>query len=320
LPFSTGCASLAGFINDNKITHSLEVVVSSGEGGIPVQGKNRFYTLIIAPATSSQFYKIILHHRQVVALAAGSLMVLVLLIGAVVWMIRQAGLLESYHQIQGENQALKQEYFSTLKNLQSRMASLEAESQQLRQLAQELGVETGESSSATEDKPLFGAGGPADLHSVSGELDRMESHLRLLRRNLTTERSRIVKKPKGWPAYGRMTSGFGMRRNPFGSGYEFHSGQDIGASYGTPVRATAAGIVTHAGYRAEYGLLVVLDHGRGVTTHYGHLSRVSVSAGQRIKRGDQVGRVGSTGRSTSSHVHYEVRLNDRPINPKRPLP
>lgn len=281
-----------------------------------MQKKSRFYTLIIAPATSSRFYKIILRHQQVYAIAIGSLAALLLVVGMTIWVIQQAGKLKNYSRIEGEHQALKQAYFSTLKELQSRVASLEAESHQLQKMAQELGVEVSQQLEAVNQPMPLGAGGPVDLNSVAGKLDRMESHLTSLHRDLTVERSRRLTTPTGWPAHGRLTSGFGMRRSPFGSDYEFHSGQDISTGYGAPVRATAAGTVTHAGYRADYGLLVVLDHGRDVTTFYGHLSAVAVSAGRRVKRGDLIGRVGSSGRSTSPHLHYEVRVNDRPVNPR----
>jgi murein DD-endopeptidase MepM/ murein hydrolase activator NlpD len=92
---------------------------------------------------------------------------------------------------------------------------------------------------------------------------------------------------------------------------------DVEARYGEPVRATADGRVVFAAHRGGYGRLVILDHGNGITTFYGHLSRITVRVGQLVKRGHILGRAGSTGRSTGPHVHYEVRVNDRPVNPLR---
>jgi murein DD-endopeptidase MepM/ murein hydrolase activator NlpD len=127
--------------------------------------------------------------------------------------------------------------------------------------------------------------------------------------------------PSIWPVVGPLRSGFGGRSNPFGgSSYEFHKGQDISAPWGTPVVATADGVVTIAGWLRGYGWVVYVDHGNGLSTRYGHLSRIDVAVGQTLKRGEQLGLVGSTGRSTGPHLHYEVRINGEAINPIPYLP
>lgn len=127
--------------------------------------------------------------------------------------------------------------------------------------------------------------------------------------------------PSIWPVTGPLSSGFGVRGNPFGgSSREFHKGQDIAAPIGTPVMATADGIVTSAGWQRGYGWVVYIDHGNGISTRYGHLSRIDVIVGQTIKRGEQLGLVGSTGRSTGPHLHYEVLINGQAINPIPYLP
>ena len=127
--------------------------------------------------------------------------------------------------------------------------------------------------------------------------------------------------PSIWPGLGPLSSGFGVRGNPFGgSSSEFHKGQDIAAPWGTRVIATADGVVTEAGWQRGYGWVVYIDHGNGISTRYGHLSRIDVTVGQTIKRGDQLGLVGSTGRSTGPHLHYEVRINGQAINPIPYLP
>lgn len=118
-----------------------------------------------------------------------------------------------------------------------------------------------------------------------------------------------------------LRTGYGMRNDPFGgSSVEFHKGQDISAPTGTPVNATADGVVVIAGWVRGYGNGIYIDHGNGISTRYGHLSRIDVTVGQVIKRGDHLGLVGSTGRSTGPHLHYEVRINGEAINPLTYLP
>ena len=113
-----------------------------------------------------------------------------------------------------------------------------------------------------------------------------------------------------------FTSGFGVRSDPFAARAAMHPGIDLAGPIGTPIYATADGTVLRAGWNAGgYGNLVEIDHGKGIATRYGHMSAVLVSAGQHITRGQQIGRMGSTGRSTGSHLHYEVRIDGRPVNP-----
>lgn len=112
-----------------------------------------------------------------------------------------------------------------------------------------------------------------------------------------------------------LTSRFGMRSHPISGGYRMHSGVDLAAPTGSPVVAPAAGVVSFADWRGGYGLLVVLDHGGGMQTRFGHLSRLMVSPGQRVSPGQLVGLVGSSGRATGPHLHYELRSNGRAVDP-----
>ena len=113
-----------------------------------------------------------------------------------------------------------------------------------------------------------------------------------------------------------FTSGYGVRSDPFQGRSAMHAGIDLAGPTGTPIYATADGVVTDAGYNSGgYGNLIKIDHGRGIETRYAHLSKMSVRTGQRIKRGDLIGRMGSTGRSTGSHLHYEVRVDGKAVNP-----
>ncbi|WP_315452796.1 M23 family metallopeptidase [uncultured Selenomonas sp.] len=117
--------------------------------------------------------------------------------------------------------------------------------------------------------------------------------------------------PSIWPAAGYVSSPYGLRFN----GTEFHQGIDIAADMGTPIVATADGVVTAAGWNGGYGNMVDVDHGGGIVTRYGHASAVAVTVGQQVRRGEVIAYVGSTGRSTGPHVHYEVRVNGAPVNP-----
>jgi murein DD-endopeptidase MepM/ murein hydrolase activator NlpD len=125
--------------------------------------------------------------------------------------------------------------------------------------------------------------------------------------------------PTLWPVVGRITANFGERLDPFSGEGAFHTGIDISADYGAGVRAAADGVVIEAGLHSGYGRLVIVDHGFGVATWYAHLSSFTVPNGIHVKRGDIIGYVGVSGRTTGPHVHYEVRINDAPVNPMRYL-
>lgn len=147
----------------------------------------------------------------------------------------------------------------------------------------------------------------------------LENRLESVRYGVERRQALASATPSLWPVTGWLSSIFGGRTDPFSDSPAFHPGIDISADRGTPVHATADGAVDSASYSGNYGNLVVIDHGFGIATRYGHLSRFAVRAGQPVKRGDLIGYVGSTGRSTSPHLHYEVTLNGRLINPLRLL-
>jgi murein DD-endopeptidase MepM/ murein hydrolase activator NlpD len=163
-------------------------------------------------------------------------------------------------------------------------------------------------------------GGPfIALADAPADDDRWLHGLRGALAHWSSVRSMATVLPSGMPAHRLdMSSGYGTRRDPFNHRLAFHAGTDFRGSIGDEIVAAGAGRVTKAGRFAGYGNAVVLDHGFGLTSVYGHLSRIKVQVGQRVGRGDLVGLMGSTGRSTGSHLHFEVRLNGRAINP-RPL-
>lgn len=129
----------------------------------------------------------------------------------------------------------------------------------------------------------------------------------------------MLNAPTLWPVVGRITSSFGERLDPFNGEGAFHSGIDIATTYGSAVRAPADGVVLKAGFGTGYGREIVIDHGSGVETIYGHLSGFAVTAGEQVRRGQVIGYVGDSGRSTGPHLHYEVRIRNTPVNPHKYL-
>ena len=180
------------------------------------------------------------------------------------------------------------------------------------------------------DSDLNGAGGPEipldwnideSTEVTPEDLARKVALLEKKLRDYEVIISQQAVRPSIWPVTGRLTDFFGPRRNPFGGGGgEFHPGQDIANTIGTPIIATANGTVLVADWQSGYGRLVEIDHGNGITTRYGHMSKIAVEPGQLITRGQVVGFLGSTGRSTGPHLHYEVRLDNEPVNPLDYLP
>lgn len=154
-----------------------------------------------------------------------------------------------------------------------------------------------------------------DLAAVTAEMAVREQSLEELRDDLTERLAYEAAKPSIPPVLGTITSYFGMRVSPFGWGWEFHSGLDIAARYGTPIVAAADGVVTFAGLDGDYGRTVQIDHGYGFQTMYGHTSKINVEVGQRVKRGEIIAWVGNTGLSSGPHLHYIVKLNGKLVDP-----
>ena len=129
----------------------------------------------------------------------------------------------------------------------------------------------------------------------------------------------IASIPSQWPTKGWLSSGFGRRRSPLTGKPEFHTGVDIGSRHGTPIHAPADGIVKFRGRSNGNGKAIILDHGQGLTTRYGHLSKIDVKKGELVRKNQKIGNVGNTGKSTNPHLPYEIRVNGLPINPRRQL-
>ena len=153
------------------------------------------------------------------------------------------------------------------------------------------------------------------LEELQQSTSKMESQLNSLKKSAASYRDKLNRTPRGMPTRGRVTSRYGSRRHPLTGRTQMHEGIDLGAPTGTPIVATADGVVKFSGLRGGYGRTVIIDHGYGFQTLYGHASKLVVRSGQRVKHGQVIAYVGSSGVSTGSHLHYEVHVSGRPVNP-----
>lgn len=270
----------------------------------------RFYAFIISytSRSRSQIRRVCLHKKWLKLSAALVFLVVCAAVYGFYGLTQQA----THLRIERENERLRAEterQRQVLNQLNQRVQMVEDTS---RKLAEKSGVVN------ENDQTLHGAGGPAIPLSAAG-MAALENKMSHLEQDLRSYEAVLRERgftPSIWPVDGKLESGFGARRNPFGgNSSEFHTGQDIEVPWGTSVVAGAKGKVTFVGWQHGYGQLVVIDHGGGLTTRYGHLSELDVELGQEVGRGEFIGRVGSTGRSTGPHLHYEIRINDEPVNP-----
>lgn len=276
---------------------------------------DRLYAFFVAHTSRSRsrIRRISIHQRW---LKVASVFAVLLVCAAgygLVGMYREA----AHLRVERENERLRVENERQKQKLEQLKDRVDAIEDASRRLAEKSGV-TEETASVRR-----GAGGPlvkmdeAEIAAVESRAAQLEERLKSYEAALT-EQSRV---PSIWPVVGEMSDGFGGRRNPFG-GYatEFHPGQDIRAERGTPVVVAADGAVVFAGWKNGYGQMIEVDHGGGLTTRYAHLSKIDVAVGDKLARGQLVGEVGSTGRSTGPHLHYEVRIDGDSVNPVFYLP
>jgi murein DD-endopeptidase MepM/ murein hydrolase activator NlpD len=158
------------------------------------------------------------------------------------------------------------------------------------------------------------------LKTTNQEANQQEASFQQISFFLDKQQSILAATPSIWPVRGWVTSGFGKRMNPLTGEPGRHMGVDIANEANTPIHATADGLVTYAGWEAGYGRVVVIEHGYGFSTRYGHCNRVDVKVGDQVTRGQVIGYMGSTGMSTGSHCHYEVRIHGVPVDPMKYLP
>lgn len=269
---------------------------------------DRFYAFVIAhsPNPSSRIRRFCVKKNRLRASAFMGAILLCASLYGFYGLTQQAAHLRT----DAENQRLRAENERQRRELNELNSRVEAVEDTSRKLAEKSGL--------IEQTSMPGTGGPALPLDADG-FAALESKMRELERSMSTNERLLRDRgyvPTVWPVVGKLESGFGGRSNPFGGGsYEFHSGQDIEAAWGDPVVSGASGTVTFVGWQNGYGQLVVIDHGGGLTTRYGHLSHIDVVQNQAVGRSQFIGRVGSTGRSTGPHLHYEVRYNDEPVNP-----
>lgn len=299
---------------------------------------SRRYTILIADRTSGVVRRVTLRARPAVALACAVVTLPVLTAAGVVWKVHRdaADLFASERALQRQNDGYRgatTELAGQVGSLQTAIAELGARAALDPGLAHSmsalpaavkaraLGL-TGALAQpvATYATALDTLSDPeAAFAPLRGLLDGLSSSLDAVRENVRRRNALADATPSIWPAYGWLSSAIGRRTHPTTGGSDWHSGLDIAGNRGQPVYATADGTVTHAGLQGPYGNLIVIEHGFGLESRYGHLSSVGVHTGDHVKRGDMIGNLGSTGRATGPHLHYEVLADGRVLNPLRLL-
>jgi murein DD-endopeptidase MepM/ murein hydrolase activator NlpD len=293
------------------------------------------YTIIVADRSSGVVRRATLSLRPVF-IGAGVLAALPVLIGiGAAWKAKSdvADLRVTHQALEAENASFR----SATSDLATQVASLEAAVQDIGarsaldpNLAKTMDklpavVKSRAMGGSTEadrvaQRTLSALGTPEDTFGMLRTLlESLESRLNIVSRTVDRRNALAAATPSIWPARGWLSSTMGRRSDPFTGDSDFHAGLDIAGERGQPVFATAAGTVNHVGFQGGYGNLIVLDHGFGLQTRYGHLLNYSVKQGAQVKRGDVIGHVGNTGRSTGYHLHYEVLANGKLLNPLKLL-
>ncbi|HHX87110.1 MAG TPA: peptidoglycan DD-metalloendopeptidase family protein [Firmicutes bacterium] len=286
--------------------------------------RKRCFTVMIIPHSEEATYSLRFPLR------AGQLVVVAMIIGLSMLMVMFCSYRHILEEAQ-EAQNLREE--SRRQHDKMNVCALEtqqllAQIEQVEHLTEKVADRIGApavNESISEPNPRFYAS-----RSGRGVLDRAAGNINLLQQMIPEQADslghlndqveeytrRLAATPSIWPTWGRITSGFGNRRSPFNRyATHFHQGVDIAASYGTPICATADGTVSTAAYLSGWGNLIIITHGYGYQTYYAHLSGFTVSSGERVTRGQVIGYMGRTGRSTGVHLHYEVHVNGVAVNP-----
>ena len=291
--------------------------------------QKRFYILFVARGDDGQLRKIPIpvHYLYV------------FVVGAAVGFLSLTGIASSYAKM-----LLKVSHYNQLLHEKEQLDQLKDRYSRLEEVAKERDVQVASLGSiASEVSALYGLKSQPTLVTgsqqqiqdaeVSSSLDQLGAlrasaltgaatvgiSLGMTRNATTSDWARASSSPSLWPVEGQVTGSFGERIDPFNGEGAFHSGVDISSAYGHAVVAPADGVVTFADFFGGYGKAIMIDHGHGISTRYGHLSGFAVTAGQQVHRGDTIGYVGLSGRSTGPHLHYEVRINDTPVNPYKYL-
>jgi murein DD-endopeptidase MepM/ murein hydrolase activator NlpD len=288
--------------------------------------RKRFYILFVARDDDGQLRKIHIPVHYVYVLAIGAAIGILSLTGIASSYSRMLLKVSRYNQLRLEKEELTHRYTQleqVAKEKDIQVASLGS-------LASEVSALYG-----LKSDPILAGAGEQNFQSaqVNSSLDQLYAlkssalsgaatvgiSMGFTRATTTADWARLNAAPNLWPVEGHITGSFGERIDPFNGEGAFHSGVDISTNFGTPVIAPADGTVIFADFLGGYGRAIVIDHGHGITTRFGHLANFAVIAGQHIQRGDTIGYVGLSGRSTGPHLHYEVRINDTPVNPYKYL-
>ena len=298
---------------------------------------DKFFTLMIIPRRKSSVTKISLSGRLAYGLCAGTILAVLLTLYVV---YDYAGIKRDRMELSRLRQQTAQqtkeinELALKIDGFAARMEEIKQFDRKLRILASEqvgpdgktpLGIGGSNNDQIRlqqlidEDRDKLVSGMHESIDRLNAEANERESSFNELLKFLREQKSLLAATPSLWPVRGWVTSGFGMRKNPFGSDREFHKGVDIASRLGKEIIAPADGFVLEAAYRSDDGNIVRIEHGYGVSTSYAHLSRAAVKEGVRVKRGDVIGYVGDTGRSTGAHLHYGVIVNNIPVNPRKYL-
>ena len=297
----------------------------------------RRYTIVLTDQRSGVTRQLTVAVRPVIAVACAALTLPVLVGFGAAWKARHdvAALYASHKALEAENANYRSAtgalagQISALQTAVGDLGSRAALEPNLAQAMERLpalvkaramggGPSVERSTKAQEPyvQALSALAGPEDTFGMLRNLlEGLEDRLLTVRGFVDRRNALAAATPSLWPARGWLTSTMGNRRDPVTGGVDFHAGLDIAAETGQPVYATAEGTVKDAGFQNAYGNLIVIEHGFGIETRYGHLSAMSVGKGDPVKRGEIIGRVGTTGRTTGPHLHYEVLANGRLLNP-----
>jgi len=277
-----------------------------------------YFIVVLAHSIHGRLQRIQIPHRFVYAALGGFGVVVLILLGVVGSYARMVWKVANYNSLQHEAQVLRERY----DNLQRKVKQTNEQLASLQMLADEVTTAYGIRKQLAGSPDLVSeAPGGDSLLPTMGETLAEYSYLRTaslaIRRDNIFTRGNVNVLPGIWPVNGRLMAGYGVRSDPFSGEGAMHTGIDISAPVGTPVHAAADGIILHAGWNGGYGRCVIVDHGNGYQTWYAHLSRMDVIEGEEIRKGEVLGAVGTTGRSTGAHLHYEVRIGSTPVNPYR---
>ncbi len=277
-----------------------------------------YFVVVLAHSLRGRLRRVHIPHTAVYAVLGLALLGCFSVFGFVTSYARMAWKVANYNALKKEADSMKARY----QNLQKVVSETNVQMASLQLYAKEVSVAYGIKQKLEGPSDISSEGKMVPSFSESlQEYNYLISADKLAISNRRSRRfGRVNSSPSMWPVEGRLADGFAHRTDPFSGEGAFHKGVDITAPTGTTVRTTADGIVVQAEMVAGgYGRLVIVDHGGGLQTYYAHLSKISVHAGQELHGGEIVGQVGSSGRTTAPHLHYEVHVGGTPVNPYRYL-